>query len=208
MKKSLEWLKARSAQIVLQPKAVEIARKANSPTDAFNLARSSGYFYDDDAELVRYLAVIKRDFGALEFDNFAESACNISVAKTFLDMLIPAISILEFSKICPAILMEEEISTKLAPLLKEIRRMFDSEFQQLIFESNSEYATRCKDYYCRYVCQIDFLVRISEVNSDLRYDIYGFEKIFTLLLTMGWSVGEKYGIYFMRTPPSRILHNF
>ncbi len=67
--KSLEWLKARSKKAVLNAGAVQIAMKAKSPTDAFKLAQGQAAL-KCMAEEVRYLAMIRRDYGKSQLKGF------------------------------------------------------------------------------------------------------------------------------------------
>lgn len=65
----LKWLEARSVIVVISKEAVWIAKSAKSPTDAFKLAENHPEL-KSRAEAVRYLAMIKRDYGEVALDNF------------------------------------------------------------------------------------------------------------------------------------------
>lgn len=71
MKINLKELKARSKYCERYPGLIEIARATKSPTAAFEMAKQR-FKLDQDAIPCRYLAMIKRDYGIVEFERVAE----------------------------------------------------------------------------------------------------------------------------------------
>ncbi len=72
VKKPLDELQARARLALDSPALVEIARRANSPTAAYNRA----YLETGDVKYARachYFAAIKRDHGKTAFEDFVSS---------------------------------------------------------------------------------------------------------------------------------------
>lgn len=71
VKLSLKELEARSAICGYYPALIEIARSSKSPTTAYELSMVKCHVREDLAKSCRYLAMIRRDYGKIVFEDSA-----------------------------------------------------------------------------------------------------------------------------------------
>lgn len=220
MKKSLEWLKARSRRIALNMEAVDIAKKAKSPTDAFNMAKQGSRYVrkNEVAEAVRYLAMIKRDYGKKELDAFVDGEDNriikgfldkISIATTYLSILEASSDFGEGMRAVP----DKIVALHFDKMISEIVADFEDQYLPQL-DANVKNQGQCLRIFDE--CRLDIfhfhvmmnVVKDGKLENILALDSLLFEKVGMMLLNIGFALEDLYGIYFLGMKPLYYMQKY
>lgn len=214
MKKSLELLKARSRRAVLNNEAVKIVEKAQSPTDAFKMAKrgSMHVSIDEAAEEVRYLAIIKRDYGEKAFSNFVAERKNEYLAKEFIDRVSVAVNYLDMLQVTLELGGEESLpNRKLAGVMSTFILSIMTDFENYYLAhltSNTRTQKQCLELYEKYRSEVNHFCEMAHQErllNVLYLGKYVFEKSTSVLLNIGFAVSELSGVHFLQKAPRYYL---
>jgi hypothetical protein len=223
MKKSLEWLKARSKRAAFFTVAVNIVKTAKSPTDAHKMAREwlkhdRGAPAVDAEEIlqgVRFLALIKRDYSEEEFLKFVHAVCNeerdkefidkVSIASVYVDILVASNEYGEGNQSRPDRKLAIWFAEFVLKVLYEFTEVYlpalspNMQLKNVKIGNLPGYLDELL-HFCSYMEQ-----RIENNGNVLNFG--EIDKAAITLRLMGMTVSEMSGIYFMRLPLKFRLHD-